>query len=56
MARRRGALFFLPFIAFELVFGLRHTGRPILNRLLDVVLAAPAVQFVANGTRELMAV
>ena len=35
---------------------LGQTGRSILTRLLGVILAALAVQFVADGIRELMAV
>jgi len=34
---------------------LGHTGRSILTRLLGVILAALAVQFVADGIRELIA-
>ncbi|MDP3896798.1 MAG: MarC family protein [Mesorhizobium sp.] len=34
---------------------LGHTGRSILTRLLGVILAALAVQFVADGIRELAA-
>lgn len=34
---------------------LGHTGRSILTRLLGVILAALAVQFVADGIRELVA-
>jgi multiple antibiotic resistance protein len=34
---------------------LGHTGRSILTRLLGVILAALAVQFVADGIRALMA-
>jgi len=34
---------------------LGHTGRSILTRLLGVILAALAVQFVADGVKELIA-
>ena len=34
---------------------LGHTGRSILTRLLGVILAALAVQFVADGIKALMA-
>lgn len=34
---------------------LGHTGRSILTRLLGVILAALAIQFVADGIRELVA-
>jgi multiple antibiotic resistance protein len=35
---------------------LGHTGRSILTRLLGVILAALAVQFVADGIKELAAI
>jgi multiple antibiotic resistance protein len=44
------------FVLAERVDGfLGETGRSILTRLLGVILAALAVQFVADGTRALMA-
>lgn len=44
------------FLLAERVDGfLGHTGRSILTRLLGVILAALAVQFVADGVKELMA-
>ena len=44
------------FVLAERVDGfLGHTGRSILTRLLGVILAALAVQFVADGIRALMA-
>jgi multiple antibiotic resistance protein len=50
-------LTYLVFILAERIDGLLgQTGRSILTRLLGVILAALAVQFVADGIRELMAV
>lgn len=50
------ALTWLTFIAAERVDGfLGETGRSILTRLLGVILAALAVQFVADGIKALMA-
>lgn len=50
------ALTYLVFILAERVDGfLGQTGRSILTRLLGVILAALAVQFVADGIKELMA-
>ena len=44
------------FILAERIDGiLGHTGRSILTRLLGVILAALAVQFVADGVKELIA-
>ena len=44
------------FLLAERVDGfLGHTGRSILTRLLGVILAALAVQFVADGIKALMA-
>ncbi len=49
-------LTYLVFILAERVDGfLGHTGRSILTRLLGVILAALAVQFVADGVKALMA-
>lgn len=49
-------LTWLVFLLAERVDGiLGHTGRSILTRLLGVILAALAVQFVADGIRALMA-
>jgi multiple antibiotic resistance protein len=46
----------LVFLLAERVDGfLGHTGRSILTRLLGVILAALAVQFVADGIKALMA-
>lgn len=50
------ALTWLTFVAAERVDGvLGETGRSILTRLLGVILAALAVQFVADGVRALIA-
>lgn len=50
------ALTYLVFLLAERVDGvLGQTGRSILTRLLGVILAALAVQFVADGIKELMA-
>ena len=50
------ALTFLVFLLAERIDGiLGQTGRSILTRLLGVILAALAVQFVADGIRALMA-
>jgi multiple antibiotic resistance protein len=50
------ALTWLTFVAAERVDGvLGETGRSILTRLLGVILAALAVQFVADGIRALVA-
>jgi multiple antibiotic resistance protein len=50
-------LTYLVFILAERIDGLLgQTGRSILTRLLGVILAALAVQFVADGVRELLAV
>lgn len=50
------AITWLTFIAAERVDGfLGETGRSILTRLLGVILAALAVQFVADGIKALMA-
>jgi len=50
------ALTYLVFVLAERVDGiLGHTGRSILTRLLGVLLAALAVQFVADGIKELIA-
>jgi multiple antibiotic resistance protein len=50
-------LTYLVFILAERIDRLLgQTGRSILTRLLGVILAALAVQFVADGIRELMAV
>lgn len=49
-------LTYLVFLLAERVDGiLGHTGRSILTRLLGVILAALAVQFVADGIRALVA-
>jgi len=49
-------LTWLTFVAAERVDGfLGETGRSILTRLLGVILAALAVQFVADGIKALMA-
>jgi multiple antibiotic resistance protein len=49
-------LTWLVFILAERVDGvLGQTGRSILTRLLGVILAALAVQFVADGIKALMA-
>lgn len=49
-------LTYLVFILAERVDGfLGHTGRSILTRLLGVILAALAVQFVADGVKALVA-
>lgn len=49
-------LTWLTFVAAERVDGfLGETGRSILTRLLGVILAALAVQFVADGVKALMA-
>jgi multiple antibiotic resistance protein len=48
-------LTFLVFVLAERIDGLLgETGRSILTRLLGVILAALAVQFVADGIRQLM--
>ncbi|MEX4007774.1 MarC family protein [Neoaquamicrobium sediminum] len=50
------ALTWLTFVAAERVDGfLGETGRSILTRLLGVILAALAVQFVADGIKALIA-
>jgi MarC family membrane protein len=50
------ALTYLVFVLAERVDGiLGQTGRSILTRLLGVILAALAVQFVADGIKALMA-
>lgn len=50
------AITWLTFVAAERVDGfLGETGRSILTRLLGVILAALAVQFVADGIKALMA-
>ena len=50
------ALTWLTFVAAERIDGfLGETGRSILTRLLGVILAALAVQFVADGVEALMA-
>ncbi|MEO3999253.1 MarC family protein [Mesorhizobium sp. CAU 1732] len=50
------ALTYLVFLLAERVDGfLGETGRSILTRLLGVILAALAVQFVADGIKALMA-
>lgn len=50
------ALTYLVFLLAERVDGiLGQTGRSILTRLLGVILAALAVQFVADGVKELVA-
>jgi multiple antibiotic resistance protein len=47
---------FLVFVLAERVDGfLGETGRSILTRLLGLILAALAVQFVADGVKALMA-
>ncbi len=49
------ALTYLVFLAADRIDGLLgETGRSILTRLLGVILAALAVQFVADGVRQLM--
>lgn len=49
-------LTYLVFVLSERIDGfLGHTGRSILTRLLGVILAALAVQFVADGVKALMA-
>ena len=49
-------LTWLTFVAAERIDGfLGETGRSILTRLLGVILAALAVQFVADGIKALMA-
>lgn len=49
-------LTYLVFVLAERVDGfLGETGRSVLTRLLGVILAALAVQFVADGTKALMA-
>lgn len=49
-------LTYLVFVLAERVDGfLGETGRSILTRLLGVILAALAVQFVADGTKALLA-
>ncbi|MCR6650568.1 MAG: MarC family protein [Cellvibrionaceae bacterium] len=50
------ALTWLTFVAAERIDGfLGETGRSILTRLLGVILAALAVQFVADGVKALIA-
>jgi multiple antibiotic resistance protein len=50
------ALTYVVFILAERIDGiLGQTGRSILTRLLGVILAALAVQFVADGIKALMA-
>lgn len=50
------ALTWLTFVAAERIDGfLGETGRSILTRLLGVILAALAVQFVADGIKALIA-
>jgi multiple antibiotic resistance protein len=50
------ALTYLVFLLAERVDGfLGHTGRSILTRLLGVILAALAIQFVADGVKALTA-
>ncbi len=49
-------LTYLVFLLAERIDGCSaHTGRSILTRLLGVILAALAVQFVADGIKALMA-
>lgn len=49
------AITYLVFLAADRIDGLLgETGRSILTRLLGVILAALAVQFVADGVRQLM--
>lgn len=51
------ALTYMVFLLAERVDGiLGQTGRSILTRLLGVILAALAVQFVADGIKALMAI
>lgn len=50
------ALTYVVFLLAERIDGfLGHTGRSILTRLLGVILAALAVQFVADGVKALAA-
>jgi multiple antibiotic resistance protein len=50
-----GATFIVFVLAERIDRFLGETGRSILTRLLGVILAALAVQFVADGVKALMA-